>query len=82
VIPYDDGDGPIRSLTSQHETPSNSVFHPDNIGPVTIIQLTRIYDAMMALLAIADPDKALRMAQAHAQGITLTAPPAFREEEE
>jgi hypothetical protein len=61
--------------------PENSVFHPDNIGPVTVIQLTRIYDAMMALLAIVDPDKAMRMAEAHAKGITLTAPPAFDEGE-
>lgn len=67
---------------SQPQPESNSVFHPDNIGPVTVIQLTRIYDALMALLAIVDPDKAMRMAEAHAQGITLTAPPAFREEEE
>lgn len=70
-----------EAQSQPQEPPSNSVFHPDNIGPVTVIQLTRIYDAIMALLAIADPDKALRMAEAHAQGITLTAPPAFREEE-
>lgn len=72
----------IQEPEVQTETPSNSVFHPDNIGPVTVIQLTRIYDAMMALLAIVDPDKAMRMAEAHAQGITLTAPPAFREEDD
>lgn len=64
------------------EVPNNSVFHPDNIGPVTVIQLSRIYDAIMALLAIVDADKATRMADAHAQGITLMAPPAFAEDED
>jgi hypothetical protein len=64
------------------EPPTNSVFHPDNIGPVTVIQLTRLYDAVMALLAIVDPEKAVMMAEAHAKGITLTPAPAFTDEGE
>ena len=69
-------------MTEQNPQPPNdSVFHPDNIGPVTVIQLTRIYDALMALLAIVDPDKAIKMAEAHAKGITLTPAPAFTEED-
>ena len=66
----------------QQEMPSNSVFHPDNVGPVSVIQLSRIYDAIMALLAIVDPDKAVRMAEAHAKGIILMPPPAFAEDED
>lgn len=79
ALPFD---GEIRPVMSPYETPDNSVFHPDNIGPVTVIQLTRIYDAIMALLAIADPDKAVRMAEAHARGITLMPAPAFAEDDD
>lgn len=72
----------LPEMKFPQELPSDSVFHPDNIGPVSVIQLSRIYDAIMALLAIVDPDKAVRMAEAHAQGITLMPPPAFAEEED
>lgn len=64
------------------ELPSNSVFHPDNIGPVTVIQLSRIYDVGMALLAVVDPEKASLMADAHAAGITLAPPPAFADDDD
>jgi hypothetical protein len=71
----------LEAQNQPQEPPINSVFHPDNIGPVTVIQLTRLYDAVMALLAIADPEKAIKMAEAHAKGITLTPAPAFTEED-
>lgn len=82
VNPPEPYDGPIEAVMSPHETPSNSVFHPDNIGPVTVIQLTRIYDALMSLLAIADPEKAVAMAEMHEKGLTLMPAPAFTEEGE
>lgn len=59
----------------------SSAFDDDNFATVLLIQVSRLYDVGMALLAVVDVEKANAMAEAHAQGIILTAPPAFREEE-
>lgn len=76
-VPYD---GPMEPLMSPHEDPelsSDSAFHPDNIGPVTLIQLSRLYDVGMAFLAVLDEDKAVALANLHALGEFATPPPAF-----
>lgn len=66
------------------ETPAQpeSAFDPDNFGQVLLIQVSRLYDVGMALLAVVDVEKAVAMAQAHAKGAILSPPPAFVEEEE
>lgn len=66
-------------MTEQNpqQPPSDSAFHPDNIGPVTLIQLSRLYDVGMAFLAVLDEEKAVALANLHALGEFATPPPAF-----
>lgn len=65
----------------QPEAQSNGAFDEDNFATVLLIQVSRLYDVGMALLSVVDHEKSVKMAEAHAQGIILTPPPAFREEE-
>jgi hypothetical protein len=67
---------------NQQEIPEESGFHPNNFEPVVLIQLTRLYDVGMALLAAVDVEKAKGLALLHSRGDFATPPPAFKEEEE
>ncbi|AVD99211.1 hypothetical protein SEA_BILLNYE_6 [Streptomyces phage BillNye] len=58
----------------------SSAFDPENFGPVVIIQLMRLYDVQMALLACHDPEKAGILAEMHEKGMSFTPPPAYSEE--
>jgi len=69
-------------LPESHEVPPNSVFHEDNFEPVLLIQLTRLYDVGLALLSVFDPDKALEMANKHAEGEVFSPAPAWMQDDE
>ncbi|QBZ72294.1 hypothetical protein SEA_CIRCINUS_7 [Streptomyces phage Circinus] len=67
-------------MNDDQSTPSPSAFDPANFGPVVIIQLMRLYDVQMALLACYDPEKAGILAEMHERGVSFTPPPAYSEE--
>lgn len=81
VEPAQPYDGEIKPLMSPHEEPE-SAFAEENFAQVLLIQVSRLYDVGMALLAVIDSDKAVAMANAHAQGILISPRPAFQEEED
>lgn len=81
VEPAEPYDGEITALMSPHEEPQ-SAFAEDNFTQVLLIQISRCYDVGMALLAVIDSDKAVAMAEAHAQGILISPAPAFMDEDE
>ena len=56
---------------------SDDAFAPENFGRVLLIQLMRIYDIQLALLASIDPNKAEQLVQMHEQGMTFMPDPAF-----
>lgn len=60
---------------------AKDAFHPDNFGPVVLIQLMRTYDLLLALLSIHDPEKALQLSEMHEKGLSFTPAPVFSEEE-
>lgn len=53
----------------------SSAFDPENFGPVMIIQMMRLYDIGLALLAAVDPEQAEKLADLHENGITFCPPP-------
>lgn len=71
-----------ESVHQEQSSQTESAFDPDNFGQVLLIQVSRLYDVGMALLSTVDSDKAVAMAEAHAQGILLAPAPAFVEEDE
>lgn len=52
-------------------------FSKDNIGTVNFIVLSRLYDAVMALLKEVGPDAARDLLELHAQGVLLGSAPKF-----
>lgn len=56
-----------------------TVFDPANFAPVVIIQLTRIYDALMALLGEQNPEAASNLDALHSVGKFLASSPAYTE---
>lgn len=65
---------------SSPEIGSNA-FAPENFNTVMVIQMARLYDVMMMLLATMDPEKAAYLEKLHEHGGTMCPPPAFAEEE-
>jgi hypothetical protein len=56
-------------------------FAPENFNTVLLIQTMRIYDVLMALLAIESPQKAEQLMMMHEKGLTFNPAPAFSVEE-
>lgn len=54
---------------------------PENALPVLVIQASRMYDALMALIRLQNPDVYRNILQAHAEGKILTPDPAYMMEE-
>lgn len=61
---------------------SVDAFAPENFNVVVLIQMMRVYDVLLALLAVDNPQKAEQLALMHEQGLTFTPAPAFSVEEE
>jgi hypothetical protein len=61
------------------ENIEGSAFDPAHFGPVVIIQLNRIYDALMALLAATGSPMASHLHDLHAAGQFLSPPPSYAE---
>lgn len=57
--------------------PADSAFHPENVGPVSVIMLQRIYDLLAVIAYDANPDGAQRVIEAHRAGQLLSPPPSF-----
>jgi len=57
-----------------------NAFDPDYLFPSLLIQITRTYDAIMALLRVADQEVADSLMALHEQGEFLSPPPSFRED--
>jgi hypothetical protein len=74
----------LEEIQEIHNRPTEpqSAFAEENFAQVLLIQVSRLYDVGMALLAIVDKDKAVAMAETHAQGILISPAPAFQEEED
>lgn len=53
----------------------------DNIPLVTLIQITRVYDVLMALLQEQNPEKAEVLYKIHEQGDIMTSAPALARQE-
>lgn len=49
----------------------------ENLELVTFIQLTRVYDVLMALLTEQNPEKAQALHDLHERGDFITSPPAL-----
>lgn len=64
------------------EEPSVDAFAPENFNIVMLIQMMRVYDVLLALLSVENPQKAAQLAEMHEQGLTFTPAPAFSVEEE
>jgi hypothetical protein len=69
-------------MSEQIPAGSEDAFHPNNFGPVLLIQMMRLYDIGIALLSVQDPVKAEQLILMHEQGITFTPAPAFAQDEE
>lgn len=82
VEPAQPYDGEIKPLMSPYETPVKSALDEDSFPQVLLIQVTRLYDVGLALLAAVDPEKASLMAEGHAKGVIFSPAPSFTEEEE
>lgn len=61
--------------------PVDSSFHPDNVGPVTVIMLQRVYDLLAVIAYEADPDAAEKVIAFHRAGQLLSPPPSYIAEE-
>lgn len=55
--------------------PRNSVFHPDNIGPVQLLTLLHIKDYLAVIAAKVDPDTTDALENMHESGQFLCPPP-------
>lgn len=64
-----------------YEEGAADAFAPENFNMVLLIQMMRVYDILLALLAVQDPTKATQLAEMHEQGLTFTPAPAFSVEE-
>jgi len=60
-----------------NHNPSEDAFAPENFNVVLLIQMMRVYDILLALLAVESPHKAAQLAEMHEQGQTFTPAPAF-----
>jgi hypothetical protein len=61
---------------------SDGAFDTENFQPVVLIQLMRLYDVQLALLAAIDPEKASTLVEMHERGQTFCPAPAFVEYED
>lgn len=69
-----------HSATEESVETSFTAFDPEVFGPVVIIQLNRIYDVLMNILAESSPRGphiAKMLAQLHESGQFLSPPPAY-----
>lgn len=55
---------------------------PENALPVLVIQLSRVYDVLVTLLRVQNPELAKMIVSEHAQGKLLSPPPRFIMEED
>lgn len=55
----------------------DDAFAPQNIGPITYITLARIYDVLVAILAVQSPERHRDLLEAHAKGLLLGPSPVF-----
>lgn len=67
---------------SEENGPVANAFAPENFNIVMLIQMMRVYDVLLALLAVESPHKAEQLAKMHEQGLTFTPAPAFSVEED
>lgn len=64
-----------------YEEVNMDAFAPENFNKVMLIQTMRIYDLLLALLSIENPQKAAQIAEMHEAGLTFTPEPSFAVEE-
>jgi hypothetical protein len=65
-----------------YEEKSVDAFAPENFNVVMLIQMMRVYDVLLALLSVDNPQKAAQLAEMHEKGLTFTPAPAFAVEDE
>ena len=59
----------------EQEVPRNSVFHPDNIGPVTLLTLLQIKDYLAVIAAHLNEPQTDGLEKLHESGQFLCPPP-------
>lgn len=67
-------------MSDEEESPD--ALDPKNALPVLVIQVSRVYDVLIALLRVQNPDLAKNMVAGHAEGKLFSPQPAFKFEEE
>lgn len=60
------------------EEPPSSAFHPNNLGPVVVVQLARIYDLLMIIARNTNMHEASLIEELHRQGMWACPPVAYR----
>lgn len=60
---------------AENEVPRNSVFHPDNIGPISLVTLLQIKDYLAVIAATLNEQQTTRIESLHEQGKFLCPPP-------
>lgn len=60
----------------------DDALNPINALPVLVIQLSRVYDVLIALLRVENPEVAKNIVAEHRRGNLLSPPPTYVFEEE
>lgn len=66
-------------MDESEEVEHKSAFDPENLGPVIIIMLMRLYDLQLAFLSAVNPQKADEIVALHEEGHTFAPQPKFVE---
>jgi hypothetical protein len=61
---------------------TGSAFSPENMWPVLLIMMMRLYDLNLAFLSVVDEDKAQMIRTLHERGQTFAPQPKFVEYED
>lgn len=75
-------DAPKTADAFAPESRSSDAFDPANFNVVMLIQMMRVYDVLLALLSVDNPQKAAQLAEMHEKGLTFTPAPAFAVEDD
>lgn len=74
-------DRSVEDLLSSGEVEeTDDPFHPDNVGTLNFIMLSRIYDLLMLDLDARYPEKAKQVLDLHLKGYILGPPPELNGE--
>lgn len=66
-----------KAPVEEENTEVDDAFSSDNIGTIQFIQLSRIYDVLIAILTLQDKDVAKDLLELHSQGNIVTPQPVF-----